>query len=265
MNLYYEQNLLNRKYDTIARKNKTSGIVRTIMLGIAFMLIMSNILVIGTEGAWIVVLVLLGASVPFIAVFFVITRIMKLRSTEYDYVINDNLITITAVFFRDARKVKYKINNQQISLIGQYGSDAYKRAENLASKKQYALVNYDDEQAIAFILYTDNKGEKNILFFEPSKDFISALRRAISKYEVFDSSVKDLSFHAQDTEGFEMGAPEKRTVSALSDDSKIDDAIDGNEDETLDDTETTKNESITTDDKIENIIDSENKEDENNT
>ena len=56
------------------------------------------------------------------------------------------------------------------------------------------MVNYDDEDSILYICYKTDKGLRNILFIEPNKGFIIALRRALSAtaLTVFDKSVTDL-------------------------------------------------------------------------
>lgn len=194
-NLYFEQNLISRDFETRQRKNKTNNIVSTAIFAIGIVIIMSCVFTIGLDNGWIIIIALIAASLPFFAISILMNRYAKKRSTEYDYTITDTTITISAVYFRSQRKLLYKIESTQILSVGKFGSQACLRAEKSVEDKRLAVVNYDDENSIAYILYNRPKdGKKVLLFIEPSKEFMINLRRAVSRYEVFDDSVKEINY-----------------------------------------------------------------------
>lgn len=194
-NIYYEQNLTSFDFEKLQKKNKTTVSISTVLLGVGILLIMGCFFAIGLENAAIIIISFICASIPFIAASILLNRLAKKRLTEYDYVISDTTLSISAVYARSQRKLLYKIESPQIISIGKFGSDACARAEKSATHRKVAVVNFNDEDAIAFILYNGDKdGEKVLLFIEPSKELMINMRRSISRYEVFDESVASLNY-----------------------------------------------------------------------
>lgn len=72
-----------------------------------------------------------------------------------------------------------------------FDSEGYKKVERLATKKVLALVNYEDEKSILYMLYSTDKGKK-IIFLEPDRGFMISLRRVVSAVNVFDKSISEL-------------------------------------------------------------------------
>lgn len=193
MEQFYEQTVLNKNIDERAKKTKTLAIAQTVclMLGV-FVLVTSAMYI---TFFWVFILF----SIPFFFAYFVINRINKRNNTEYDYTLDDEYLKISAVYYRKTRKPIYTVRLRTVVSVGVFGSDGYKKIEHTANKKILALVNYDAEDAIMYICHITDKG-KNILFIEPDRGFIIALRRAVSAIELFDGSIKDLEKRLNEAE-----------------------------------------------------------------
>ncbi|MCH5155498.1 MAG: hypothetical protein J1F69_02740 [Clostridiales bacterium] len=192
MELYFEQNVTNKNVDEHKKRTKALVISKTVCL-------IFGIFVITTSGLlgdyffnffWIFLLF----SVPFFVASYILGRINKRHNTEYDYVLDDELIRISEIYFRDRRKLKYTIRLRFIESVGVFDTEGYKKAERGVNKKILALVNYDDEQSVVYICYKTDKGVRQIIFLEPNRAFIMSLRRALSAsaLTVFDKSISDL-------------------------------------------------------------------------
>ncbi len=191
MEQFYEQNLVNNHIDERIRKTKTITLIKTICMIIAVAVIMTSALFFASENFVIILFILISVAVPFIVATIVLGHVNKRNNTEYDYTIDDEYLKITEVYYRERRKLKHTIRLRAIESVGAYDSDGFKRAEQSAQKKILALVNYDDEKSILYILYNSEKG-KQLIFLEPDRGFMIALRRAVSAVMVFDKSVSDL-------------------------------------------------------------------------
>ena len=185
MEQYYEQNVVNNNIDERTKRTKTLLIAKTVFAGLGIFILISSALLI--DFFWIFILL----SLPFFAVSFVIGRINKRNNTEYDYVIDDESIKISEIYFRERRKLKHTIMLRRIESVGVFDSEGYRKVERSAAKKILSIVNYDDEQSIVYILYGSDKG-KRIMFIEPDRGFMIALRRVVSALTVFDKSISDL-------------------------------------------------------------------------
>lgn len=184
MEQYYEQNVVNNNIDERTKRTKTLVIAKTVFMIIGLFILMSSALFINVFWVFIIV------SLPFFAVAFVIGHINKRNNTEYDYVIDDESIKISEIYFRERRKLKHTITLRRIESVGVFDTEGYRKIERTAAKKILSLVNYDDEQSIIYILYSTEKG-KRIMFIEPDRGFMIALRRAVSAITVFDKSIAD--------------------------------------------------------------------------
>lgn len=185
MDLYYEQNVVNNNIDERLKRTKTLVVIRSVCGALGLFIVVSCALMI--EYFWIFIIL----SFPFFAAAIIAGRINKRTNTEYDYVVDDEAINVYEIYFRCKRKLKHSVNLRLIESVGVFDSEGYKRAEHSNAKKLLALVNYDDEQSVMYILFNSEKGKK-ILFLEPDKGFITALRRAISSFSVFDKSIAEL-------------------------------------------------------------------------
>lgn len=191
MEQYYEQNVVNKNIDERIRKTKTLNIAKTACLVIALMALFTIILFITDDNflTWLAILIIV--SVPFVLASVIIGIINKRSNIEYDYILDDEKLRICEIYFRSKRKLKYSIPVHTIESVGVFNSDGYKRIEGGAVKKNIALVNYDDEDSVLYIQYKTEKG-KHILFIEPDRGFMIALRRVVSAVMVFDKSVSTL-------------------------------------------------------------------------
>ncbi|MCH5350400.1 MAG: hypothetical protein J1F39_00330 [Clostridiales bacterium] len=190
MEQYYEQNVTNKDIDRRAKRTKSLNIARSVcfVLGVA-PLIMTAMFILGEM--LFMVFVLIGIAVPFFVAAIVIGYFNKRNNTEYDYVIDSEKLTVTEVYYRESRKVKYSIPLRAIESVGAFDSEKYKKLQGNAVKKSLAIVNYDDEKSIVYIYYYTEKGRK-ILFIEPDRGFIIALKRSVSALTVFDESMNEL-------------------------------------------------------------------------
>lgn len=234
MDIYYEQNVVNHNIDDRTKKTKTLNIARMICLVLGLFILISSALLITLF--WVFLL----ASLPFFAAYILIGRINKRNNTEYDYVIDGEFIIVSEIYFRERRKQKYKIRLRLIESVGVFDTDGYKKVERLAIKKRLALVNYEDEQSILYILYGTDKG-KQLIFLEPDRGFMIALRRCVSAITVFDKSINDLEKRLSQKES-EMIASDKTDKTNIS----MENDGDLNSDERTENSDETKNDSSQT-------------------
>lgn len=218
MEQYYEQNVVNNNMDERTKRTKTLLIAKTVFMVLALFILLSSALLI--DFFWVFLLL----SLPFFVIAFILGNINKRNNTEYDYVIDDENIKISEIYFRERRKLKHTITLRRIESVGVFDSEGYRKVERNASKKILSIVNYDDEQSIIYILYSCEKG-KRIMFIEPDRGFMIALRRAVSALTVFDKSIAD----------FEKRLAEKETeLSAINADTTDDETEDESEEREID-------------------------------
>lgn len=192
MELYFEQNVTNKNVDERMKRTKALIVAKTICMIIGVFAIVSSAML-GDYFFYYFWIFLLFA-VPFFVATFILGRINKRCNTEYDYVLDDEFLRVTEIYFRERRKLKHSIRLRFIESVGVFDTEGYKKAERDTNKKILALVNYDDEDSVLYICYKTDKGTRNILFLEPNKGFVIALRRALSTaaLTIFDKSVSDL-------------------------------------------------------------------------
>lgn len=216
MELYFEQNVTNKNVDERTKRTKALAIAKSVCMILGVLTITAS----GMLGDlffhffWIFLLL----AIPFFVAMYILGRINKRNNTEYDYVIDDECIMISEIYFRERRKLKHTIRLRLIESIGVFDSEGYKKASIGVNKKILALVNYDDEDSIAYVCYKTSKGARNMCFIEPNVGFIMALRRALSSNSllVFDKSIHDL---------------EKRLAQKEREQSEFTSEIDNNDDD----------------------------------
>lgn len=191
MELFYEQTVTNNNIDERTKRTKTLTVAKTICFVIGLFILVSCAMYINVF--WIFILV----AIPFFFAAFVLGRINKRNNTEYDYVLDDEYLKVSEVYFRQRRKLKHTIRLRTVESVGVFDSEGYKKVERLANKKVLALVNYEDEKSILYMLYSTDKG-KQILFIEPDRGFMMSLRRAVSAVNVFDKSISELEKRLND-------------------------------------------------------------------
>lgn len=195
MDLYYEQNVPNKNVDERTKRTKTLLIAKTVCLVFALASIMGSAMF--GDYFFDVFWIFLLFAIPFFVAAYVLGKINKRNNTEYDYVLDDEFLRISEIYFREQRKLKHTVRLRFVESVGMFGSEGYKKVEHNVNKKILALVNYDDEDAIMYICYKTDKGERKILFLEPNRGFVMTLRRALSSVAitVFDKSISDLEKH----------------------------------------------------------------------
>lgn len=191
MEQYYEQNVVNKNIDERIKKTRTLTIAKTFCTVAAIGILLTSILFVVDDSfvAWLGILSV--TSVPFIIAAVIIGRINKRNNTEYDYVIDDEYLKVSEIYFRERRKLKHSIRLRSVESAGMFGSEGYKKIESKAEKKILALVNYDNEKTILYLLYSTEKGRR-IMFLEPDRGFMIALRRVVSAVNIFDKSMTEL-------------------------------------------------------------------------
>lgn len=191
MDLYYEQNVVNKNIDERIKKTRTLTIAKTFCTVIAIGVLLTSILFVVDDSfvAWLGILSL--TSIPFIGASIIIGRINKRNNTEYDYIIDDEYLKVSEIYFRERRKLKHTVRLRSVESAGMFGSEGYKKIESRADKKILALVNYDNEKTILYLLYGTDKGRR-IIFLEPDRGFLIALKRVVSAVNVFDKSMSEL-------------------------------------------------------------------------
>ncbi len=191
MEQYYEQNVVNKNIDERIKKTRTLTIAKTFCTVAAIGILLTSILFVVDDSfvAWLGILSV--TSVPFIIAAVIIGRINKRNTTEYDYVIDDEYLKVSEIYFRERRKLKHSVRLRSVESAGMFGSEGYKKIESKAEKKILALVNYDNEKTILYLLYSTEKGRR-IMFLEPDRGFMIALRRVVSAVNIFDKSMTEL-------------------------------------------------------------------------
>ncbi len=189
MEQYYEQNVVNKNIDE--RITRTLTIAKTFCTVAAIGILLTSILFVVDDSfvAWLGILSV--TSVPFIIAAVIIGRINKRNNTEYDYVIDDEYLKVSEIYFRERRKLKHSVRLRSVESAGMFGSEGYKKIESKAEKKILTLVNYDNEKTILYLLYSTEKGRR-IMFLEPDRGFMIALRRVVSAVNIFDKSMTEL-------------------------------------------------------------------------
>ncbi|MCH5154228.1 MAG: hypothetical protein J1F71_03350 [Clostridiales bacterium] len=192
MELYFEQNVTNKNVDERIKRTKLLSIAKTVCLVFAVFIIVSSAML--GDYFFNFFWIFLIFSAPFFVASYILGRINKRCNTEYDYVIDDEFIKISEIYYREQRKLKHTIRLRFIESVGVFDTEGYKKAERGVGKKILAIVNYEDEDSILYICYKTDKGVRKILFVEPNKGFLIALRRALSTsaLTVFDKSISDL-------------------------------------------------------------------------
>ncbi len=191
MEQYYEQNVVNKNIDERIKKTRTLTIAKTFCTVAAIGILLTSILFVVDDSfvAWLGILSV--TSVPFIIAAVIIGRVNKRNNTEYDYVIDDEYLKVSEIYFRERRKLKHSVRLRSVESAGMFGSEGYKKIESKAEKKILALVNYDNEKTILYLLYSTEKGRR-IMFLEPDRGFMIALRRVVSAVNIFDKSMTEL-------------------------------------------------------------------------
>ena len=192
MELYFEQNVTNKNVDERIKRTKLLSIAKTVCLVFAVFIIVSSALL--GDYFFNFFWIFLIFSAPFFVASYILGRINKRCNTEYDYVIDDEFIKISEIYYREQRKLKHTVRLRFIESIGVFDTEGYKKAERGVSKKLLAIVNYEDEDSILYICFKSDKGVRKILFIEPNKGFLIDVRRALSTsaLTVFDKSISDL-------------------------------------------------------------------------
>ncbi|MDE7463479.1 MAG: hypothetical protein K2M48_00475 [Clostridiales bacterium] len=190
MEQYYEQNVVNHNIDERTKKTKTLNIAKMVLIIIAVFILSASMLFVSDDSFGMMLGILALVDIPFICAAIIVSRINKRNNTEYDYTIDDEYLKITEIYYRERRKLKHSIRLRTIESVGMFDSDGYRKSESNANKKYLAIVNYDDEKSIIYILYNTDKGRR-IIFVEPDRGFIIALRRIVSAVTVFDKSMSD--------------------------------------------------------------------------
>lgn len=197
MEQFYEQNVVNNNIDERIKKTKTLVIAKTVCWVLGLFVLISG------ATFWQLLWVFLLFSIPFFIAGFILGHINKRNNTEYDYVLDDEFLKISEIYFRERRKLKHKIRLRLVESVGVFDSEGYKKVERYANKKVLALVNYDDEQSIIYMFYNSDKG-KRIIFLEPDRGFMIALRRIVPALTVFDKSIADFEKRLSDKEAEQL-------------------------------------------------------------
>lgn len=227
MELYFEQNVTNKNVDERTKRTKTLIVAKTICMVFGVFALVSSAML--GDYFFNYFWIFLIFSIPLFVAAFILGRINRRCNTEYDYVLDDEFLKVSEIYFREQRKLKYSVRLRLIESVGVFDTEGYKKAERGTNKKILALVNYDDEDSILYICYKTDKGVRNILFLEPNKGFMISLRRVLSvnALTVFDKSVADLEKRLAQKEQEEALA----AVDGYDDDGESDEA-DANADDT---------------------------------
>ena len=191
MDLYCEQNVNNTSIDKHGKRNSFLSVLRKVLLGIGVVLLFF-LLGFGVNVANGILPIVIGvaislfAAAPFILAFIFLGRYLRNVSSEYDYILNGGILRIVRVVQRMAT-----IRLDSIESVGKITSDSYERlASSKGIKKQYAVCNYEDEEAIVYVRYR-NEGEDYLLHIEPNDELVSSIRRSLPRISIMDKSMNN--------------------------------------------------------------------------
>lgn len=126
MELFYEQTVTNNNIDERTKRTKSLTIAKTMCFVFGLFILVSCALYLNLF--WIFIL----AAIPFFVASFILSRINKRNNTEYDYVLDDEYLKISEVYFRQTRKLKHTIRLRAVESVGVFDSEGYKKVERLA-------------------------------------------------------------------------------------------------------------------------------------
>ncbi len=190
MEQFYEQNVVNKNIDERIKKTKALTIAKTVCIVIAVFVLSASMMFVTDDSFGFILGILFVVDIPFAVAAVIISYFNKRNNTEYDYTIDSEYLKISEIYYRERRKLKYSILLRTIESVGMFASEGYMKNQARASKKQLALVNYNDEESVIYILYCTEK-DRRMIFIEPDRGFMIALRRAVSAITVFDKSIAD--------------------------------------------------------------------------
>lgn len=192
MDYYYEQNVDNPNIDKHRTRTKVLSVLRytVLVLGI---IIAYLLFIWGTPLKLSAILFSLFLTAlemaPALLVFFLIGRYLKQTNSEYDYLLNGSNLRIVRVIRRSKRKLYLTIRLDSIESIGKIESETYERyAASKEIKKQYAVCNYDDEDALVYMYY-HGEGGNCLLHFEPDEEMVLTIRKSLPRFSIMDKSM----------------------------------------------------------------------------
>lgn len=203
MEQYYEQNIVNRNIEERTKKTKVLTIAKMACIAIAVFVLSASMLFIQADYFVQMLGLLALIDIPFVCAAIILGHINKRNNIEYDYVIDDEYLKISEIYYRQRRKLKHNILLRSIQSVGMFDSEGYRKNEQNVRKKHLAIVNYDDEKAIVYIMYHTEKGMQ-MIFVEPDRGFMIALRRTVSAFSVFDKSMSDFEKLLEEKEAEEQ-------------------------------------------------------------
>ncbi|MDE7395336.1 MAG: hypothetical protein K2M95_04380 [Clostridiales bacterium] len=192
MDYYYEQNVDNPNIDKHLKRTKTLSVLRYMVLAIG--IIFAYLFFFwGTKAKLSAILFSLFfvalEMTPVLLVFFLIGKYLKQTNSEYDYLLNGSILRIVRVIRRNKRKLFLTIRLDSVESIGKINSETYERyAASREIKKQYAVCDYDDEDALVYMYYHGENGNC-LLHFEPDEEMILTLRKSLPRFSIMDKSM----------------------------------------------------------------------------
>lgn len=185
MNIYIEQSSVNKNQNS----DKTLKIILRVFQYIfaiagALLIIFASLPIFSQEQALNSMLEfsIIIVSALCCILFAVFLRRFRLKlKPEYDYILTSTVFKIIKVTNSTNRKKMLEIPLHNISTMGKYSSDSYKRfALDPQVKKIIATANMDIKNEIYYMIYTQG-GRKTLLHFEPKEDLLNGFRLAFGR------------------------------------------------------------------------------------
>ena len=194
MEIFYEQNVANPNIDKHKKRTVVLSVLRIVLLAIG---IIAGLFLLGfgfqiVKGA-LTTVIQLGMVVlsvaPFVLTYILLGRFLRNSNTEYDYILNGDVLRIVSVVRRTKRKLSATVRIASVESIGRITGEAYDRyAASKDIKKKFALCNYDNEEKIVYIRYR-SEGENFLLHIEPDDEMIASLRKSLPRMGIMDKSM----------------------------------------------------------------------------
>lgn len=139
----------------------------------------------------IILLIGLIPSVLLIVGAFLFTYFRIKMVYEFDYIVVDGTVSISKVFSGIKRRKVIKFDCQDIILVGKVDTadcDKYEKMDNITFVLATPNIDEgDNNQDIYFVILND-KGQKIMLYFQPSLEFLMEMRRSAGR-NIFEADV----------------------------------------------------------------------------
>lgn len=118
------------------------------------------------SGLWLFVLV---------ALIYAAYQLIRSRSIEYEYIVTNGDLDIDKIVARRNRKRIFSVSSKDLEILARFRGTHYERSMDEIKNRIEAVSTMDADDI--YFLVTNYKGERTIVFFQPTEKMIDSLRR----------------------------------------------------------------------------------------